>query len=130
VRLLVDTHVWLWFFLQSGRLGKEAREALTSGTTAVFLSSVSAVEIAIKWSLGRLPLPAPPSEFVPKRAALAGHESLPFTQAHALALAELPWLHKDPFDRMLVAQARAEGLTLVTADEMVRQYAVPILWAA
>lgn len=128
MRLLVDTHVWLWFFLDSKRLGKEVEDALTSAESTVFFSSVSAVEIAIKWSLGKLPLPEPPPSFVQRRVALAAHTPLPFTQEHALSLATLEWHHKDPFDRMLVAQASCEGLTLVTADAAMRPYGVPLMW--
>lgn len=86
------------------------------------------MEISIKWGLGKLPLPEPPGDFIRRRMALAAHTSLPFTQDHALSLATLPWHHKDPFDRMLVAQALKEGLTLVTADGAIRLYDVPILW--
>ena len=130
MRFLLDTYVWLWFFLRSDRLGSEVQDALTTADSTVFFSSVSAVEIAIKWSMGKLPLPEPPADFVRRRVALAAHTQLPFTQDHALALATLAWHHKDPFDRMLVAQALNEGLTLVTADSLVRQYDVPILWVA
>lgn len=94
----------------------------------LFVSSVSAWEIAVKHSLDKLPLPKPPDEFVRQVMRDLIARPLPFAQEHALAARHLPWHHRDPFDRMLLCQAKVEGLTLVTADEAIRQYGVPTLW--
>jgi PIN domain nuclease of toxin-antitoxin system len=118
VRLLVDTHVFLWWRADDSRLGEAARQAIRDGQSDVFLSAASIWEIAIKHSLGRLEIPAPASA----AAMRLGFEPLPISLAHAEAAALLPPLHRDPFDRMLVAQARTEGLTLVTHDPVIRAY--------
>ena len=129
MRLLVDTHCWLWQLDSPERLNDAAREALTDGENEIFFSAASVWEIVIKTSIGKLSLPVPPREFIPSRLAALRHQSLAITQAHALALASLPLHHRDPFDRILIAQTRSEGLTLVTADAALVAYDVEILWA-
>jgi PIN domain nuclease of toxin-antitoxin system len=118
LRLLVDTHVFLWWRGDDPRLGEVEREAIRDGQNDVFLSASSIWEIAIKRSLGRLETPEPASA----AAVRLGFEPLPISFAHAEATTLLPPLHRDPFDRMLVAQARTEGLTLVTHDPAIRTY--------
>ena len=118
MRLLVDTHVFLWWRGDDPRLGKAERQAIRDGQNDVFLSAASIWEIAIKHFLGRLEIPEPASA----AAVRLGFEQLAISFAHAEATALLPRLHRDPFDRMLVAQARAEGLTLVTSDPLIRAY--------
>jgi PIN domain nuclease of toxin-antitoxin system len=103
VKLLVDTHVWLWLAADPDRLGSAAIEALVSRGNEVYFSSASAWEIVIKHSLGKLDLPLPPPAYVPSRVAALGHLSLPIAQEHTLGVTDLPLLHKDPFDRILVA---------------------------
>ncbi len=90
---------------------------------------VSAWEIVIKHDLGKLELPLEPAKYIPKRLEALGHESLPITQEHVLRIQGLPTHHKDPFDRLLIAQADAGGLTLMTADRKLRLYDVAIAWA-
>ena len=118
MRLLLDTHVFLWWCADDPRLAEPARRAIRSGANPVFLSAASVWEMAIKQALGRLRVPEPPSLAV-ARLGIAG---LPVALEHAEATLELPPLHRDPFDRLLVAQARIEGLTLVTRDPQVLAY--------
>jgi len=118
LRLLVDTHVFLWWRGDDPRLGEVERQAIRYGQNDVFLSAASIWEIAVKHSLGRLEIPEPASA----AAVRLGFEPLPISFAHAEATTLLPPLHRDPFDRMLVAQARTEGLTLVTRDPVIRAY--------
>lgn len=127
--LLVDTHCWLWSLLAPERLNAPSREALRDPRQAVFLSVASMWEMTIKAGLGKLSLPLPPSEYIPSRLATLGHQTLPILPPHVFALERMPLHHKDPFDRLLVAQAQVEGLQLVTADQALRPYDVPLLWA-
>ena len=93
------------------------------------LSAASSWEIAIKYALGKLPLPAPPPEYVPSRMQASGTGALPITHAHALHVASLPTHHRDPFDRLLVAQAQVESLPLLTADPQLGRYDIELLAA-
>jgi PIN domain nuclease of toxin-antitoxin system len=124
VRLLLDTHVVLWWWDDDKRLSAEAREAVAVATD-VRVSAASVWERGIKRALGRLDLPADYVDHVER----AGFRPLAVTLRHAAAAGELPRHHDDPFDRMLVAQARLEDLTLVTADRRLPDYGVPILAA-
>ena len=125
MRLLLDTNVVIWWLGESPRLGAAARAAIADPTAEVAVSAVSAAEIAIKTSLGKLRVPGD----LPDRIAANAFVELPLTVRHALALQELPLVHRDPFDRMLIAQARVEGLTLVTADKVMSSYDVPLMAA-
>lgn len=126
--ILIDTHVWLWLNNQVDRLSSSAL-TLLSTSDEIYLSAASAWEIAVKWASGKLPLPVPPKEYIPSRMTENGIRSLPIHHRHALRLAALPLHHKDPFDRILVAQAQVEGLKLMTADRGLASYEVEILWA-
>lgn len=121
-RLLLDTHIFLWWRQDSPRLNAEARAAIATAE-AVFISAASAWEAAIKVSLGRLKLPEP----FAAGAEASGFDPLPITFAHAEAVAGLPTHHRDPFDRLLVAQAQVEALTLVSADRELGVYDVDLL---
>jgi PIN domain nuclease of toxin-antitoxin system len=125
VNYLLDTQVLLWWFMQPKRIGAKAMKRLENRQSAVWYSSVSLWEIEIKRSLGKLRAP----DDLLDVASSAGFCALSLAPSHALGLRELPVLHSDPFDRILVAQARAEGLVLVTADEQVRRYPVSTLEA-
>lgn len=127
MRLLLDTHCWLRLQTAPGRLPPDLLETLAAPSSRRYLSAASAWEIALKHALGKLPLPDPPAIYVPDRMRLSGFEGLAVTHAHALAVAVLPPHHRDPFDRILVAQARGEGLTLVTADAALEPYDVPMV---
>jgi PIN domain nuclease of toxin-antitoxin system len=129
LRLLVDTHCWLWYLLTPERLSKPAQEALRDPDNEIFFSVVSSWEIVVKFGLGKLDLPLPPSSYIPDRLAKLGHQTLSIHQGHVLQLEALPLHHRDPFDRLLVAQAQVEGLQLVTADEVLTAYDVPVFWA-
>jgi PIN domain nuclease of toxin-antitoxin system len=122
--LLLDTHVFLWWRADSRRLRRLARDAIADAEI-VFVSAASAWEAAIKVALGRLRIP----ESIEAGVVDSGFEKLPISFAHAEGAAGLPSHHSDPFDRMLVAQARIEKLTLVTHDQRMRFYDVQILWA-
>ncbi len=122
--LLLDTHVFLWWRSDPEQIPAPALEAIARADL-VLVSAASAWEAAIKVSLGRLELPEPLEAGV----LASGFERLPITFAHAEAAAALPPHHKDPFDRMLVAQARLEGLVLVTHDRQLASYQVETLWS-
>lgn len=118
MKVLIDTHLILWWLADSPSLSNLARELIGAPENTVFVSAVSLWEIWLKESLGKLRLPP---EFEDKLAA-ESFESLPLAAAHARQIALLPWRHRDPFDRMLVAQAQVENLTLLTADERLAPY--------
>lgn len=122
-RLLLDTHIFLWWRGDPDRLEAEARQRI-SMADIVFVSAASAWEAAIKVSLGRLTLP----DTLERGVAASGFEKLLITFSHAERAAGLPPFHRDPFGRMLVAQAQSEGLTLVTRDRLLEPYEVNILW--
>jgi PIN domain nuclease of toxin-antitoxin system len=124
VKYLLDTHVLLWWFLRSDRLKKRVRETLADPGSTVYVSAVSAWEIAIKMRLGKLELPGTPASFLPSRIARAGMTPLPILASHAYGVFDLPDHHADPFDRLLIAQAQAESLTIVTADTAFKEYDV------
>ena len=128
MKLLLDTCTFLWAIAGGAELSKAARDALTNPDNDVYLSAVSAWEIAVKHALGRLPLPEPPDRYVPAQRRARGVAALPLDEDAALQLVRLPHLHRDPFDRMLVCQALAGALTLVTPDPEIARYPVRILW--
>jgi len=122
-RLLLDTHVFLWWQAAQPRLTTAARQSIATASV-VFVSAASAWEAAIKAALGRLRIP----ESIEAGAIRSGFEKLPITFSHAESAARLPPHHADPFDRMLIAQAQAEKLTLVTHDRRLAAYDVDALW--
>jgi PIN domain nuclease of toxin-antitoxin system len=127
VKLLLDTHVWLWMVSQPDRLSAHVAQLLSDADVQLHLSSASSWEMAIKYQLGKLPLPEAPVHFIPPRLVRDNVRPLPIDHSHALALADLPPHHRDPFDRILVAQAQVENLTLVTADKALTAYDVTLL---
>lgn len=129
MRLLLDTHVWLWSLAAPERIAPELRERMSDANMALFLSVASVWEIAIKYRLGRLPLPEPPERFIPARLVRDGVVALPVEVAHAARVASLPDHHADPFDRILVAQAQVEGMTIATADRALSLYEVALIRA-
>ncbi len=114
--------MWLWLQATPEKLAPSTLAKLEDPGVALVLSVASAWEIAIKHALGKLALPCPPMPYVSTRLARHGLRTLPVELHHALGVADLPPLHSDPFDRILVSQARAEGMTLVTADPNVLRY--------
>lgn len=128
MRLLLDTHTWLWLLREPEKLSARASEAIGANDAALHLSVASLWEISIKVGLGRLTLSSPAHQFLPMAVGRSGVAALAITTGHATAVADLPRHHGDPFDRMLVVQAQVEGLTLVSADPVLRLYDVPVLW--
>ena len=126
MRLLLDTHALLWWLGVDRSLGARARAAIAAETTEVFVSAASAWEISIKRMLGKLEAP----EDLEEQIAFHRFEALPITVAHASAAGALAPHHADPFDRMLVAQAIAEDLTIVTRDRRIARYGVPTIPAS
>jgi PIN domain nuclease of toxin-antitoxin system len=122
VKYLLDTQCWLWLQVRPERLGSELLAALESPANELFLSVASSWEIAIKFALGKLPLPEAPSRYVPSRMEASGSRGLAIDHSHALAVAELPPHHRDPFDRLLIVQSRLEAMTFVTADRALLVY--------
>jgi PIN domain nuclease of toxin-antitoxin system len=118
LRLLLDTHILLWWLADSPPLSAEARVMIAGPENTVFVSAVSLWEIWLKQSLGKLQLP---DDFMEKLAA-ESFESLPLTASQTRQVSLLPWHHRDPFDRMLIAQAQVEKLVLLTADEALAAY--------
>lgn len=126
--LLLDTHVVLWCLLEPDRLKPKAQDAIVDPTNDVVVSAVTAWEIAIKHGVGKLRLPGEPDTWLPEQVARAGLAWIPVTHGEALDVATLPWHHRDPFDRLLISQAK-QGRTLVTHDEQLQAYGVSVLWA-
>lgn len=129
MRLLADTHVVLWSATDPSKLSQPAREALEEGGNELRVSTVSVWEIAIKQSLGKLDLPEPAERWLPEVLRRTGFEVADVTVAAALRVRGLPWLHRDPFDRLLIAHALEAGYTVVTRDEAFAAYGVSVLIA-
>lgn len=127
---LLDTHVFLWLLSRPERIRPDLLEHLRDGGTTLLLSAASSWEIAIKSALGRLPLPEPPEGYVPDRMRRLGVVGLAVSHAHALRASTLPTHHRDPFDRLLVAQAQLDELAIVTVDPAFDAYDVRTVRAA
>ena len=123
MNLLLDTHILLWWLDDSPELSSQARNAVADTDNLIILSAVVIWEIRIKQALGKLMIAPNFYEVIKKQA----FEMLPITSDHAYAVGELPEHHRDPFDRMLIAQARFEGLTVVTHDAIFKKYQIPVL---
>lgn len=128
MKLLLDTVTFLLAIDESSLVSDEARKYIEDPYEQVYLSSVSAWEIAIKHALGKLDLPLPPDRLVPMARERLGAEELPLAESSALGVSRLPPINADPFDRVLVAQAISVGMTILTPDEAIRQYPVPTIW--
>jgi PIN domain nuclease of toxin-antitoxin system len=127
MRILVDTQCWLWMAGSPERLSAHARSLVLTTGNELFLSAASAWEIAIKHALRKLVLPAPPERYVPSRVDALRTWALPIEHSHALRVATLPLHHRDPFDRILVAQAQIEDLPILTADPVFDRYDVTVI---
>ena len=126
---LLDTHVWLWMVTAPERLGASSRAVVEDTGNRLLLSAASSWEIAIKQAIGRLALPEPVDLFVPERMRITGVDGLAVEHAHALRVGGLPPHHRDPFDRLLVAQSQVESVPLLTADPIFGKYAVEVVAA-
>ena len=127
MRLLLDTHVFLWYISADSQLPVVFRDAIRDPANEVYLSAASVWEAVIKYALGKLSLPEPPAEYLPRQRAAHRIATLAVEEAARAHLAGLPPLHRDPCDRILIAQALQHGLQLVTVDDAVRAYPVPLL---
>jgi len=128
VRLLLDTHALLWWLDGDTSLSPAAREAIANESNEIFLSAASAWEITTKYRLGKLPGAAAVAENIVESVASQGFLELPITLAHGQTAGALPGPHRDPFDRMLIAQALAEGLVLISNEVVFDSYTVRRLW--
>ena len=129
MKILVDTACWLWSLTEPERLNKRARDLLSDSRQELFLSAASSWEIAIKAALGKIELPDPPEKYIPARMAAFNIMRLPVEHSHALRVFTLASHHRDPFDRILIAQAQIEGMAILTADRAFGAYDVKIIWA-
>ncbi len=128
MKLLLDTHVLVWWLVDSRRLSGSARALIADVRNQLFWSAASSWELAVKSALGRIQFHAPLRKVIPEVLRTQAIASLPVEQSHAFQVAELPPLHRDPFDRMLVAQCQVERLSLLSADNQMNRYEVDVLW--
>ena len=128
MKILLDTGMLLWAVGDEHKLNSRAAEMIRSKNSALFLSAASVWEIAIKYAIGKLPLHVEPEEFVPAAVTGLGIEALDITAVHAVAAGKLPKHHEDPFDRMLIAQANAENMVLLTGDRIFEKYKVQYVY--
>jgi len=127
MKILIDTHIFLWAITEDPRLSKAHRTLYLSKSSDLHLSVASIWEMMIKAGLGKLPLPSPTAAWISRQMDLNRIAALPILPAHAGELEALPPLHRDPFDRMLIAQARYEKMPILTADPMMRKYGAKTL---
>ena len=127
MKLLLDTHIFLWFISGDSRLAPSWRAAIQHPEHHISLSSVSVWECIVKYDLGKLPLPEPPHTYVPRQREAHQITSLVLDEASVMRLASLPRLHRDPFDRMLICQALHHNFTIMTLDAAIRAYPVVVL---
>ena len=128
MRLLLDTHAFLWWVEGTPPVGRRARTALANPDNEVLVSLASCWELAIKLSLGKLRLAHRLDRFIPEQLRLNGFSLLEVRLVHVVRVADLPFRHRDPFDRLLVSQALEENLTIVSADRVFRRYGVAVMW--
>ena len=128
MKILLDTQCWLWWIATPEKLSQNVRRQIADKRNTIYLSAASSWEIAIKYSMGKLPLPEPPWQFVPKRLARDAITALPIEIMHTLRVDDLPQHHKDPFDRLLISQSIQEGIPIMTVDEQFEPYEAQIIW--
>ena len=128
MKAILDTHVFLWWNMDAPELSGTLREIIADGHNELFLSAASAWEIAIKAQRGRLTLPVQPQQYVADRLVLHGFRPLPIALSHALQVYALPEHHRDPFDRILVAQGQLAEMPILTADPMIAKYDVDTIY--
>ncbi len=127
-KILLDTHIWLWSILSPEKLGDKGQAMIEEAENDLFLSAASSWEISIKYKLGRIPLPEPPEAFILQRLMRDNIKPLSVEHHHACRVSVLPDIHRDPFDRILIAQAQTEQLLLITADQQLKDYDVEMMF--
>ncbi len=128
MKALLDTHVFLWWITNDQKLSLRARKIIADGHNELYFSAASGWEIAIKSGIGRLELPDEARIFVAEQLKINAISTLPIEMNHALYVSTLPNHHQDPFDRLLVSQARLEGFPILTADPIFKKYKVDVIW--
>jgi PIN domain nuclease of toxin-antitoxin system len=128
MRAILDTHTFLWWITDSDELSQKAREIIADAQNELFVSAASTWEIAIKAQLGRLEFVGDPERVIPEQLSLNAVEGLPVQISHALHVYHLPQHHRDPFDHLLIAQARLEEIPIITKDPVISQYDVETIW--
>jgi PIN domain nuclease of toxin-antitoxin system len=128
MKVLMDTHTFLWWNTEDPLLSVHAKEIIADGQNEIFLSAASVWEIVIKTAKGRLVLPESPAQYISSRMSLYRFRSLPIQISHAMHVYELPPYHNDPFDRILIAQSRLESLPMLTKDEDILRYDLETIW--
>lgn len=128
MRVLLDTHTFLWWNLNAPNLSQTARKIISDGENEIFFSAASAWEIAINYAEGRLDLPEPQELYIPNRLTFYRFTPLPIRLSHTLPIHKLPDVHQDPFDRLLVIQSQMEQLPILTVDQDIARYAVTTIW--
>jgi PIN domain nuclease of toxin-antitoxin system len=128
LRALLDSHAFIWWVLDTPSLSMRCREILSDGANEIALSAASLYEIAYKAEQGRLTLPEAPASYLRDRLAANDFGALPIEASHALLAATLPPIHRDPFDRIIVAQAQLEAIPILTADPAITRYDVETIW--
>ena len=126
--MLLDTHSFLWLVTDDDSLSELARSVFLNPDSTLFVSAVTGFEISVKLSLGKLRLSEPPREFIENRLRNNALTALPVTMTHTYRLASLPFHHRDPFDRLLVAQALEEDMPILSADTVLSEYGIERLW--
>lgn len=128
MRALLDTHTLLWWVTNDPQLSQPVREIITNPENTLYLSVASSWEIIIKYNTGKLPLPEPAPQFIKSSLNINGFESLSIELPHILQTHQLPNYHRDPFDRILIAQAQVENLLFLTIDHQIKRYSVQTFW--
>jgi len=128
VKVLLDTATFLWITTNSNKLSAVAKRIYLNNKNEMYLSAVSVWEVVVKYNLERLPLPQPPGVFIPKETNKHAVTTLPLSEKDVYKLETLPKIHNDPFDRMLVCQALAQNLTILTPDKVIKKYPVVTKW--
>lgn len=128
MNILFDTHCWLWWLVEPEKLSQTAIATIQNNQNQLYLSVASIWEIGIKYKLGKLDLPISPEILIPQQMQIDKISSLSISVAHALNASILPSYHKDPFDRMLIAQSQLESMTIINNDSMFNSYNVQVLW--
>lgn len=127
MKLLLDTHAYVWFVVDDPRLSKKARRRIEAVDTVLYLSAASVWELAIKTSLGRFKVDGSFRDYIEERF-MSGIRPLAIDWTHGAAVADLPWHHKDPFDRLIIAQSLVEKMPVVSGDPLFKAYGVDLIW--